>query len=321
LNRGRLEMYNRLRGLRERLQDPIGYLLQHPTSLLWLTIPLGFAYIVVGAWGELAAWLRVVAAFGGQNLALSLFPLETLDDLVIQALIFVLGSFAILYETRQRYLRRIEAVMPDFLDRLASANEAGMPIVGSLERVTHSDLGELNEEMARTWRDVRLGTSVQAALHRLERRLRSPSVTRATTLITNAMRASGDLGPVLRIAADEAQASRRLQLQRRQELLTYVVVIYVSFFVFLTIIVALSIAFLPAIPSPSEFSQRVSTGFGGIPEATKAALQLVFFHTVIVQAIASGLVAGHMGQGSVKDGAKHAAIMLVIGYAVFLVVG
>lgn len=321
INRGRLEAYNNLRGLRERARDPFGYLVRNPTGTFWVTVPIALAYVLYVPREALGQWLNFILLTGGQTLALELFPLEALDDLVIQGLIFVLGSFAVVYEIRQRQLRRIEAVMPDFLDRLASANEAGMPVVGSLRRVTNSDLGALNEEMSRTWLDVRWGTSVQAALHRFERRVKTPTVTRATTLITNAMRASGDLGPVLRIAADEAQASRRLQLQRRQELLTYVVVIYVSFFVFLTIIVALSIAFIPAIPAPADFGQRVSAGFGGIPVEQKEALQLVFFHTVIIQALCSGLVAGQMGQGSVKDGAKHATVMLLIGYVVFLFVG
>jgi len=40
-----------------------------------------------------------------------------------------------------------------------------------------------------------------------------------------------------------------------------------------------------------------------------------------VQAVCSGLVAGQMGEGTVKAGAKHATVMLVIAYSVFLIIG
>jgi len=40
----------------------------------------------------------------------------------------------------------------------------------------------------------------------------------------------------------------------------------------------------------------------------------------MVQAVCSGLVAGKMGSRSVRDGAKHVAVMLGTAYAVFLAV-
>jgi len=320
-NLERLLTYERTRWLRDRLRDPVGYIRDHPTSILWITVPLATLYAGVRLWGPMAAWLETLHLFSDARSApvAAAFPLRLLDDVLVQSTLFVMGSFAVVYEYRQRYLRRIEAVIPDFLDRLASTNEAGMPIVSSLGRVADSDLGALDTEMARTWTDVRWGANVETALNRLEARVRTPTVTRAVTLITNAMRASGEIGPILRIAADEAQATRRLQRERRQELMTYVLVIYISFFVFIAIVAALTLSFLPAVPAESAFSERVSTDFGGITQASKDAYELLFFHTTLVQAVSSGLVAGQMGQGSLKDGAKHATVMLAIAYVVFLV--
>lgn len=320
VNRGRLRAYNEMRWFRKILQDPLRYVRRNPASVFWVTVPLALVYLGLTIGGPLSAWFSRLSTTGTLFGATNPFPVEQLDEPLIHVLVFLLGSFSVIYEYRRRELRRIEAVMPDFLDRLASANEAGMSVVASLERVANSNLGALNTEMDRTWTDIKWGTSVQDALNRFERRLNTPTVTRATTLITNAMESSGRLGPVLRIAADEAQATRRLQEQRRQELLTYVIVIYVSFFVFLAIVVALSVAFLPNIPDPSEFGQDFGAGFGGISEAQKAAYQLVFFHTATIQALCSGLIAGQMGQGSIKDGAKHATIMVLIAYIVFIVV-
>jgi flagellar protein FlaJ len=251
------------------------------------------------------------------------------DDALIQATLFVSGTFAVTYEVSQRRIRAIQASVPDFLDRLASTNEAGMAIVESFERVVRTDLGALSTELQRTWADITWGAHVERALSRLQYRVQTPAITRVVTLTTNAMSATNDIGPVLRIAADEAKSTRRLERDRRNELLTYMVVVYISFFVFLVIVVALDTVFIPSIPTGEEFAGTAGSGtglgFGGnlqnLTQATKDAYSLLFFHAGIVQGFISGFVAGQMGEGSVKAGAKHGTVMLAIAYVVFLIFG
>jgi len=150
-----------------------------------------------------------------------------------------------------------------------------------------------------------------------------------TALITNAMQASGHLGPVLRIAADEARARRRLQRTRRQEMLLYVVIIYLAFLVFLAIAAALHTVLIPAMPSTETIDAvarggaRVGVSLPGTGSraGARGAYTLVLFHAVIIQSVVSGLVAGQMGEGNPLDGIKHAVIMVSIAYPVFLLLG
>jgi flagellar protein FlaJ len=159
----------------------------------------------------------------------------------------------------------------------------------------------------------------------------TPAITRVVTLITNAMGATNDIGPVLRIAADEAKATRRLERDRRNQLLVYTVVVYISFFVFLVIVTALVTVFVPSIPTTEQLA---TTPTGGVPggvgiggglrrlsPGTKSAYTLVLFHAGIVQGYLSGFVAGQLGEGSVKAGAKHATVMLLVAYVFFLILG
>nr|WP_231751238.1 type II secretion system F family protein [Halogeometricum sp. CBA1124] len=239
--------------------------------------------------------------------------------------LLVAFGVTVAYEVRKRRLKAIQREMPDFLDRMASVNEAGVTVVQSLERLARSDLGPISEELRRTWRDVQWGASLREALHGFERRAQAPMVSRAVTLVTNAVAASGDISPVLRIAANEAQDSRRLVRERRQEMLTYLVVIYISFVVFLGIVVALTLAFIPAVEAASQSSaigsgevRGVSTGvFSGLSTVDTAAYELLFFHTASIQAVCSGLVAGQLGEGRVFDGLKHAVVLLAASYALF----
>jgi flagellar protein FlaJ len=251
--------------------------------------------------------------------------LQTLDHPVVEATIFALVVFGVVHETHKRRIRRLERAVPDFLDRLASVNEAGLTVVESLERVAGTDLGALGADVERTWNDVRWGADVSDALHGLVVRTRARMVAQAVTLITNAMNASGDIAPVLRIAADEAQAIRRLRRERRQEMLTYVLVIYIAVFVFLGIIAALTVAFIPAVQEAASGTTATATGVpsGGLTgsfsdtDVNTAAYERIFFHISAIQAVCSGIIAGKLSEGSVADGVKHAVGLLVFTYLVF----
>ncbi|WP_327051647.1 type II secretion system F family protein [Halomicrococcus gelatinilyticus] len=312
----RLALYDRFRDVRSVLANPIRTALADPVVVLYATVPLA----VLGLLGAV-----------GPEVAAGTATARTVDDAVVLAALFVLGTFAVVQELRRRRLVAIEATAPDLLDRLASVNEAGMTVVESLERVVDSDLGVLDEEVRRLWRDVEWGTDASTALYRFENRVDSPTITRVVTLVTNAMHASGDIGRVLRIAADDAQATRRLRRQRRQEMATYIVIIYLSFFVFLVIVGALDailipeLETLPATEVPTEGSTGTATGatagiagVGDVGSVNIDAYTLVFFHTALVQGLFSGLVAGKMGEGTVRDGAKHATVLVSIAYVVFL---
>lgn len=318
-NRARLRAYNDLAPARYALTHPLETITERPVWLLVVTAPLAVLSIAV-RWGLTLSerGLSILALVRPERLELLL---PTLDDPVIQALLFLIGTFAVVWEIRKRRLEAVERAVPDFLDRLASTNEAGMPIVASIERVARGDLGGLNEEVDRTWTDVRWGAPVEAALTRFEERVRTPMITRVVTLTTNAMSATSDLAPVLRIAADEAQSTRRLKQKRRNELVTYLVVIYLAFFVFIAIIVALDTIFVPAIPTADQFAGAAGQSIGNIgqlTEAKKAAYSLLFFHTALVQAVCSGFVAGQMSETDIRSGAKHAFFMLTIAYGIFL---
>ncbi|MFB6124469.1 MAG: type II secretion system F family protein [Halanaeroarchaeum sp.] len=315
-NRYRLHLYRRYRPILNRLGDPVRSVTERPVLVLAVTVPLALLWTLAGWWPHLAA---------GE------FDAALYDDPIIQATLFVVATFAVTFEVANRRRKAIEMAIPDFLDRLASTNEAGMSVVESFGRVVRSDLGALSEELERTWADIVWGAPVENALARFQRRVNTPAVTRVVTLTTNAMSATNDVGPVLRIAADEAQAAKRLERERRNEMLTYTVVVYLSFFVFLVIVVALDMIFVPAIPTGGMGAGAGGLGGvagggigGGLQQVTaqeKAAYSLIFSHAAIVQAVASGFVAGQMGEGSVKAGAKHATVMLTIAYGIFLFVG
>ena len=309
-NHGRLRAYEAVRSLRAKLASPLQALIDRPALMIYVTVPVAVVATLYR--------LREPAAAGELGVRL-------VDDHVVQALLFVMGAFTVVYELKKRRLRRLEGAVPDLLDRLASLNEAGTAVVSSFDRVRRSDLGPLDDEVERIWRDIQWGATVEQALERFESRVQTASVTRVVTLITNSMRASNQIGPVLRIAAEQARADRLLERQRRQEMLTYLVVIYISFVVFLVVIMAIDFVLIPNLPDSGAVSgdaaERAPGVVGGVESSDVDTYRLVFFHSALIQSLLSGLVGGMMGGGSLKDGAKHATVMLSITYLVLTLLG
>jgi len=314
VNHGRLKAHESIQSVRESLATPVQSLLEKPVRLFYLTVPLALAVTGYRLWIN---W--------GPDYVPTGLTVGIVDDFVVQGLLFLLATFTVVYELKKRRLRRLEGTVPNLLDRLASLNEAGTAVVSSFDRVRQSDLGPLDDEVERVWQDIQWGATVEQSLERFEDRVQTASVTRVVTLITNAMRASNEIGPVLRIASEQARADRRLRRQRRQEMLTYLVVIYISFVVFLIVIVAIDYVLIPNLPDAgslsSDTAQQAPGVVGGIAAESVEPYRVVFFHAALIQSLLSGLVGGVMGGGSLKDGGKHATIMLAITYVILVFLG
>lgn len=302
----RLAVSSRMRGFRQVLSEPIAQVRRKPATILYAAGPLAILWLLGNA---------VLLDTRGT------LTLTAMDDVFIQSTLIVVLPFGLARRQYTARLRSIDRVVPDLFTRLASLNQAGVEIVDAIEQVRHGNLGPLTPELNRLWTDIQFGADVETALRRFERRTGSPSVRRAMTLISKGLTASGNLGPVLRIAADEARRVHSLKRQREQEMSIYLVIIYLAFLVFLTIVFVLIVTFIPAIPSQAALE---SSGLGGaaagITQAQASQYQILLFHASLVQAIFSGLIAGQMSQGSVRDGAIHVVILVAIAYGLFSLV-
>lgn len=309
--RAQLAAYDSIIRIIQLARQPGETIVRHPLTTTIFTVPIGILWVVLNIDSLTWSSLEIITA---------------VDQPLVEASILVLAVYTITYEIKQRQRKRLEADIPDFLDRLASANNAGMTILKSFRRVAHSDLGTLQSALQKTWNDIQWGLDIKSALDRLDHRSNSPAVTRVVALVGNAMETSGDIGPVVSIAADQARAKERLEAERRQEMLTYLLVIYISFLVFLGIIATLSLSFIPAVESASSSlsgGSDLPTGVGITPsfgDVNTESYLTIFYHVSSIQAICSGLIAGQLGEGSIRSGTKHATIMLVCTYVVFLII-
>lgn len=301
-----LARYDRYRRMKTFLKNPLRSFVHEPRLTFLVTVPVTVVYLLI-VFLTLPTGLQVGTV------------ITLVDDHLALASLLILVPYALCYEAWARMVRGIEAAVPDFLTRMAGINQVGLTIAQAIEIMVRTNLGLLSYEIKRVSRDIIWGASVEDALVRFERRVRTPAVSRSVSLIAAACRMSGEISEVLSIAAKDARMSHVLAEERKAGMAMYIIVIYLAYFVFLFVVVVISTRFLPVL---GEISVP-STGAGITPLPGMGASSVIptfdrlLFHLSIIQAFFSGLVAGKMGEGSVKAGVKHAAVMLAVALVIF----
>ena len=194
-------------------------------------------------------------------------------------------------------------------------NEAGLIGTSSINASIKSGLGGLDREIRRMWKDIEWGATTSEAMARFEERARTAMITRTTTLIIKANEVVSVIRRVLQIAAADAEAPHRLKQNRlgnMAEYAEYVMVVYLSFFVFPSIVYVFAAQFVTRVPVGAA-AENLSEGRSMLAQYDADRYILPMFHAPLIRGFCSGLVAGEVGSGSAYSELKHLLIMVAIG--------
>jgi flagellar protein FlaJ len=301
-----LAFYDHIRRFRDFLRNPFNAFVLIPVRTFYITVPIAIIYMVLALYSVPA------------NLDLQL-KVAILDDHLVIVGLVILIPFAIFYQLWKRKVMGIEEAIPEFLDRMSGVQEVGLTIAQGLGLMVKTNLGILSYEIKRIKRDMDWGANVEEALMRFEHRIRTPSIARTVTLITKASYMSGDIGEILKIAASDARMSEILKRERSTSMLIYLAIIYLAFAVFIFVVGVIVIMFLPVLMK-GGLQAALTTTQGGIVKTNALSIEtfrLLVYHACLIQAVFSGLLAGHMGEGSLTAGVKHVCILLIIALVAF----
>jgi len=301
---GQLKKYDKVRNLTNYLRHPFENFVRNVDHTFYITVPLALIY--------LAATLLSTPFYSDLELYI-----DVIDDHIVIAILLVIIPYAVFYAAWAYKVLGIEALIPDFLERMAGINQVGLTIAQAISIMVNTNLGLLSYEIRRIKRDMDWGANFTEALMRFEERVSTPSIARTVTLITKAAEMSGQIGEVLTIASSDAKMTEVLKRERSSEMFIYTAIVYLSFFVFLFVVAVLSTQFLPVLTSISTAGLAQAgplANIGAIPVRT---FDRLFYHTCLVQAIFSGMIAGQMGEGSLGGGVKHSCVLLLVAFITF----
>jgi len=233
-------------------------------------------------------------------------------DFIIFALLSGTGIYGMYQYIHHKRMYKIDSIFPDFVRDVASSRRAGLTFTNAILFASKGSYGLLTEEIKKIAQQISWGTSVEEALLAFSNRVKTISVRRTVSLIIEASRSGGNVADVLDVAAK----IKILETERRITMASYVVVIYVSLFVFLAIIAILVGVFIPSITGAGAegLSSTMGRVGGGI---SQAAIVQVFYVATIIQSIGCGLVSGVFEDGHLESSIKHIFIMIIGSWFVF----
>jgi flagellar protein FlaJ len=216
---------------------------------------------------------------------------------------------SIILHLEERRKKLIDNAWPLLLENLAGSQEAGMTLLQALEDASHRKYGPITVELKKLTAQLTWGMEFEKAFIDFSKRIGTEFSTRISILIFEAVRLGGDLKASFNSTAEFVREMIKLRDERESQLRSYLMVIYVSFFVFVAVIVLLYQSFfVPMSKTPTSFL-RLTMSLEGYKS--------LLFDLSIVEAIFGGLVAGKLSEGSMMNGLKHSVILLAVVTLIF----
>ena len=303
----KLEIERRNReGVGRLIKHPVQVLTEKPINILFVTLPLS-----------------IIVFFGGLVWILRFYGISVivnstmLDDFAVFAILISIVPLAFLDLKEERRVRLLEEALPNFFRDLAGMNDSGMTLPNAVHIVAGAEYGTLTPHIKKLDNEMSWGVGFVEGLQHFGAGHGTKLADRSVDLISKASKAGGDVSEVLRAAASDTFEVVNLAQERRNNMLIYMVIVLVSFAVFLFVIAILVSTFLTTMANASTHAMAAgATQFmsGGVDIP---AYKRLFSHAAMIQGFFSGLMAGQMGEGRAIGGLKYSALMLFIAWITF----
>ncbi|MFQ5978196.1 MAG: type II secretion system F family protein [Candidatus Heimdallarchaeota archaeon] len=229
--------------------------------------------------------------------------------------LFAPAGFAYLREMRWR--QGIDEHLPDLLREIGDAQKTGLPLPRAIKEASKHDYGPLTAELRKMAAKISWGISFQKGIQSLSDSAGTSLVKRASLLILEAERSGGTIEQVFESAYNHVTELLALRRERLGSMKPYTFIIYAAFLVFTLVVILLISTFFSQM---AEQSVEMAGAEGAIEVPINfAGLQMVFFHMLMIEGSAAGIVAGKMGEGSAKAGLRHSFYLTTAGWLAFKV--
>ncbi|KAB1193460.1 pilus assembly protein [Haloferax sp. MBLA0076] len=299
--------------LRELVGDPVDIMRRQPYLSAVITVPIALvAPLAAVSFGLATPSIDAMLAD----------PYNTTVWLVVLPFAIVAIPLTVFHELRTRRERTLEQRFPDTLNLLSSANQMGIPLVEALALVSRWSSGALADELRALRNDISWNYDAHTALMAFASRLDVPQLSRVIRLIASGGRTSGDLSRVLSVAAEDTRNRYKLEKSRRRAMGSYIAIVVMGYLVYLFVILMLGASYLGplaemTVPTTASNGQSVPIAIASVPLAN---FHVVFFHSALVQAVGSGLLAGKLADNSALSGLKYALGLSALALVAFALV-
>jgi flagellar protein FlaJ len=270
-------------------------------------------YLLYFISGVIALASAVIAFYMGMN---------PLNIVILAVLLFIMPpGFFNFYEKRR--ISKLEAEFPAMIRDISLSVKSGMTLKGAMDMAAGGQYGVLTKAIKQMDNAISWGVSFDEALLQFADKYPTVLIRRTVFTLIEASRMGGQLGEILEGIATDVEETKALERKRNSETKPYLMVCYVSYFVFLAVIMIMSYVFLPMMKQASDITTGAAlpSGMGkfAVSDADLAKYNILFFHALVIQGFFAGIVTGKMSEGKVMAGLKHSVIFIIVAVIAYVV--
>ena len=291
----------------------------------------------------ISAFLIFIGIFAGQGV---------LGNTIILSVFLIVTPQLLFSYVGYREIKEIELKFPNFLRDLVETTRAGMPLHKAIIFASHTDYGLLSREVKKMSNQLTWNVNVLEVLEQAKKRLkRSKVLNRIFRIMIETYKSGGNMDETLNSLSSTLLTIQDTEKDRKSMLNQYVIAMYVISIVFIGIIVGINWLMVPVFESllmptttegaivgiiadpcgicvgssggpcaPCNIYYGVCSMFGAKTTGISCYYLGMFFSISIIQALMSGLVAGQIGEDSVKAGIKHSIILMSITFGAYFII-
>lgn len=213
--------------------------------------------------------------------------------------------------------RKMEDLLPDFLQLVSSNLKGGMPFERALWAAIKPRFTILANEMSEASKKAMTGYDVDAALIEFSNKYNSPTLKRSMELIIGELESGGNIADIIDKVVANLKKTRALKEDMAASAVTYIIFIGAIVILIAPILFALSFHLLMVVIGFASTLSGTAANVGALPmpisgtSIDPADFKIFSALALSVIAIFSSMIVSIVEKGSIKSGLKYIPIFLI----------
>jgi flagellar protein FlaJ len=240
-------------------------------------------------------------------------------DFFVFGILCCIGPVGFYDHVKRKQKKEIHDKLPEFLRDIANSTSSGMTIYDAIKSASEGDYGILTPELKMMAAQISWGISVKDALINFAERVNTNEVKRLAVTMNKAFEIGGNTSSVFYAAAKELDQIKRVEQQRKTEMSMYSIVIFISFFVFLAVLLIIDKTIFAALIDTQSKMAGQRMGNIRLARINPVEVKNMFYTFVVVQSVGGGVLGGFMTDGRLSSGVRYGFILTIVSFIVFKV--
>lgn len=285
---------------------------QHPIEkeVFVLYIPIVIAFL----------FTMLALAYATSTSGMSIFAPEYILAL---GFFIAVAPYAIDAQLERKKIGKYEQAYAQLLFEIADAMRGGLDPTKAIIEISTTDTSILSDNLKAAADNIKLGRPFDHVMQAMAKPIKSELVKRYATLIGDTSKIGGEPSMVIHRAAKDMDDFIKVSQERRRQLMSQAVTIYIAFGVMLIVLYQL-ITMFPSMGSIDASllgsSSLEAAGQGStIERMSYTTIKQRFFDLLLINSIGTGTIIGSFIDGNIKFGLIHSLVLVAVSVVFFVV--